>query len=186
MSEPYIITTRLKGFINALKPGGKFDNCSIGFTIPANDLPYFEERYEAALKWGANKLNGKRHEKALPKWEEDGSVKYGYNGKDSAPTFLWVDAKGKPLDLSLDIREGTLVKLALTTKPYVYGNKVGMTLRVVGAQVIKLVTAEGSDGGQLDENELAELFGTTEGFDQEDTQYTPSQAEEEEEDDVPF
>jgi hypothetical protein len=151
-------------------------------------LPDFDEQYDKCLAWGANKLNGKRHEKALPKWEEDGSVKYGYNGEDSAPAFLWVDAKGKPLDLNLQIREGTLVKLALTTKPYVFGNKVGMTLRVVGAQVIKLVTAEGSDGGQLDENELADLFGTTEGFDQEDTQYTPSQAAEgeEEDDDVPF
>jgi hypothetical protein len=30
----FIITTSLEGYINALVPSGKFNNCTIGFKVP--------------------------------------------------------------------------------------------------------------------------------------------------------
>ena len=190
MAETKIISTKLSGYINAFKPGGKFENCCFSFTIPEQDLDYFEEQYQKALTWGANKLNNKRHEKALQKWDEQGLVKYSYGGPEqSAPLFPWVDAKGVPVDQSLDIREGTVVRLAIQTKPYVFGNKVGLALKVVGAQIIKAVTGSGSDSGPLDADEVANLFGEVEGFDQSDPSYQPHTEPEEfepSEEDVPF
>ena len=34
----FIITTSLEGYINALVPGGKFNNCTIGFKVPEEYL----------------------------------------------------------------------------------------------------------------------------------------------------
>jgi hypothetical protein len=49
-------------------------------------------------------------------------------------------------------------------KPYVFGQKVGCSVKVRGAQVLKLVSGGGSDSGGLDEDGVAALFGKTEGF----------------------
>lgn len=201
MPKPYIIQTKLEGYINAFKPGGKFNSCSIGFTIPDEDLEAFEEQYEKALAYGANKFAGKRHEKALQPWEEDGLVKYQYGGTEKDKTtgvekprkaalFVWVDAKGEPVK-DLALREGTVVRLAITLKPYVFGIKCGLSIRVVGGQILKAVTFGGSDAGALDEEEVSSLFGEVEGFDQSDPQYKPAETEEptaddDEDDDVPF
>jgi hypothetical protein len=188
MAKPYIIQTKLEGYVNAFKPSGKFNNCGFSFTIPDKDLDFFEDEYQKALKWGANKLAGKRHEKALQKWDESGLVKYSYGGPESsAPLFVWVDSKGEPVE-DLDLREGTVVRLAIALKPYVYGNKVGLSLKVVGGQIIKAVTGSGSDAGSLDEEEVASLFGEVEGFDQSDPQYRPTeeQSEEDDDEDAPF
>lgn len=187
----YIFTTTLEGFINALKPGGKFNNCTISFKIPQELLDEFDAQHEKCLAWGANKLNGKRHEKALPKWEEDGTVKVSYGGEASHPMFPWIDAKGQPIDLGTQIWKGTVVKLIVDLRPYVYGNKVGSSLKVRGAQVIKLVSSGGgSDAGELEADDVAALFGTTEGFDANSPNYQPPADQEggdaPEDDDIPF
>jgi hypothetical protein len=186
----FIFTTTLEGYINALKPGGKFNNCTISFKIPADLLDEFDAQHDKCLAWGANKLGGKRHEKALPKWEEDGTVKVSYGGDSTAPMFPWVDTDGKPIDLDTVIWKGTVVKLIVDIKPYVYGNKAGSSLKVRGAQVIKLVSSGGgSDAGELEAEDVAALFGTTEGFKADSPNYQPP-AEgdfgEDDEDDVPF
>lgn len=201
MAKPFIIQTKLEGYINAFKPAGKFNSCAFSFTIPDEDLDVFEDQYQKALAYGASKFAGKRHEKALQPWDEEGVVKYMYGGveKDKAtgvekarkaPLFVWVDAKGEPVK-DLDLREGTVVRLAITLKPYVFGNKCGLSIRVVGGQILKAVTFGGSDSGALDEEEVSSLFGKVEGFDQSDPQYQPAQEEapvddDNEDDDVPF
>ncbi len=65
----FIITTSLEGYINALVPSGKFNNCTIGFRIPEEELPKFDAAYEQALEWGKNKMAGKRFSAELPKWD---------------------------------------------------------------------------------------------------------------------
>lgn len=180
----FIFTTTLEGFINALKPSGKFNNCTISFKIPQELLPTFDEQHDKCLAWGANKLNGKRHEKALPKWEEDGTVKVSYGGDSSHPMFPWVDAEGTPIDLDTKIWKGTVVRLIVDIRPYVYGNKAGSSLKVRGAQVIKLVSSGGgSDAGELEAEDVAALFGTTEGFRASSPNYQPPA--DQEGDDVP-
>lgn len=186
----YIFTTTLDGYINALKPSGKFSNCSIAFRIPDDVLDRLDKQHEKCLEWAADKFNGKRHEKALPKWDEDGLVKYSYNGKECAPNFPWIDTKGNPIPLDTDIRSGTVVRLIATVKPYVYGNKGGSSFKILGAQVIKLVTAGGSDQGGLDAEAVANLFGETDGFSIDDPSFKPNPEEVEgdsdEDDEIPF
>lgn len=160
----FIITTTLEGYINALKPGGKFNNCTIGFKIPEDVLPEFDATYEKALEWGKNKLAGKRHTAELPKWDDEGYVKVSYGGDSSSPMFPWVDTDGVPLDLDTPVWKGTVVKLIVDLKPYVYASKIGCSFKVRGAQVLKLASAGGSDSGGLDENQVASLFGKSEGF----------------------
>ena len=184
----FIITTTLEAAFNPLKPGGKFNSCTIAFKIPPEELPRFDAVYERCLAWGANKLNGKRHEKALPKWEENGDVKYSYGGEDSGPMFPWVDADGKPVDLETQIWKGTVVRLIVDLKPYIYGNKAGCSFKVRGAQIIKLVSnGGGSDQGTMDDEDVANLFGKVDGFSQASPEYhPPADAEEVEDDDAPF
>lgn len=196
--ERFIITTTLEGYINALKPAGKFKNCAIGFKIPPKDLAEFDKRHEDCLAWAKEKFEGKRHEKALPKWEEDGTIKYNYGGpstpenKNPRPMFPWIDSQGELLDPETQIRSGTVVRLIIDIKPYIFGNKGGSSIYIRGAQVIKLVTGAGSDSGSLDQDELTNLFGTVEdGFSVNDPQYEPHENEDDgfsgdDEDDVPF
>jgi hypothetical protein len=185
----FIFTTTLEGYINALKPSGKFNNCSISFKIPPDLLTEFDSQHEKCLAWGANKLGGKRHEKALPKWEEDGTVKVSYGGESTSPMFPWVDTDGNPVDLDTQIWKGSVVKLIVDLKPYVYAQKVGSSLKVRGAQVIKLVSSGGgSDSGDLEIEDVAALFGKSEGFKTNSPNYKPPTDldEDDEDDDVPF
>jgi hypothetical protein len=186
----FIFTTTLEGYINALKPSGKFNNCTISFRIPPELLSEFEEQHEKCLAWGANKLGGKRHEKALPKWDEDGLVKVSYGGDSTAPMFPWVDTDGAPVDLDTQIWKGTVVKVIVDVKPYVYGNKAGSSFKVRGVQIIKLVSSGGgSDAGELEPEDVAALFGSSEGFKASSPNYQPpadADLGEDDEDDVPF
>jgi hypothetical protein len=187
----FIITTKLEGYINALKPSGKFNNCTIGFRIPEEVLEKFDAAYEQSLEWGKNKMAGKRFTTELPKWDEEGMVKVSYGGDSSSPMFPWVDTDGVPLDLDTQIWKGTIVKLIIDLRPYVYATKVGCSLKVRGAQVLKLVSSNGSDSGGLDESEVASLLGKTEGFKANSPSFEPNTDSGEgpvgyDEDDVPF
>lgn len=159
-----VITTTLDGYINALIPSGKFNNCTIGFRIPEEELPKFDAIYEQALEWGKNKMAGKRFSAELPKWDDSGFVKVSYGGDSTSPMFPWVDTDGVAVDLTTQVWKGTVVKLIIDLRPYVFGQKVGCSLKVRGAQILKLVSSGGSDSGGLDETEVAAFFGKTEGF----------------------
>jgi hypothetical protein len=166
MSNRFLIATELEGYINALKPGGKYNKCSIGFRIPASDLEALNESYESGLKWAESKST-KRVSRELPKWDEEGYVTYNYGGENSAPMFPWVDSEGKELDIDTDIRKGTKVRLVIDLKPYIYANKAGVSLKVKGARVLELVTGNGAvDSGDLSADEVAALLGGGDGYTQ--------------------
>jgi hypothetical protein len=191
MSENrFIITTTLEGFINALKPSGKFNNCTISFKIPEEDLPKFDEGYERCLAWGRNKMAGKRFTEELPKWQEDGLVKYSYAGDSNNQMFPWVDTDGVPIDLDTDIWKGTVVRLIIDLKPYCFGTKIGCAFKVRGAQVIKLAGPGGSDSGELSSEDVAGLFGSVDGFKAGAPSFKPNEEVEDgpgyEDDDIPF
>lgn len=176
MSEGrFIITTTLEGYINALKPSGKFNNCSITFKIPEENLAKFDRGYEKAIAAAKSKQNGKRYTEELPKWDEEGVVKYSYGGDSSNPMFPWVDSDGIPIDLETQIWKGTTVRLIIDLRPYVYATKVGCSFKVRGAQIIKLVSSGGSDSGGLDETEVATLFGKVAGFKSNSPSFEPSE-----------
>jgi hypothetical protein len=192
MSETrFIITTTLEGYINALKPSGKFNNCTIGFKIPEDQLAEFDAVYEKSLEWGKNRMAGKRFTAELPKWDEEGMVKVSYGGDSSSPMFPWVDTDGVPIDLDTPIWKGSVVKLIIDLRPYVYATKVGCSLKVRGAQVLKLVGSGGSDSGGLDESEVASILGKVDGFKTGSPSFEPDQDPGEgpvgyDTDDVPF
>jgi hypothetical protein len=191
MSENrFIITTTLEGYINALKPAGKFNNCTISFRIPAEELPKFDACYEQCIAWGKNKMAGKRCTEELPKWQEDGSVKVSYGGEEGAPMFPWVDTDGVPVDIDTPVWKGTVVRLIIDLKPYVFGTKVGCSFKVKGAQVLKLVGAGGSDSGDLSTEDVAGLFGVVDGFKTGAPSFKPDQEVEDgpgyDDEDIPF
>lgn len=186
MSENrFIITTTLEGYINALRPGGQYDNCTISFKIPPAELTEFDECFEKCIAYGvktlkAKKISDRKIEKSVPKWEENGLVKYNYAGDKQPPMFPWVDAKGEPIDRGISIWKGTVVRLIIDLKPYIYGNKVGCSFKVRGAQIIKLVSSGGgSDSGDLSDEEVTTLFGEVEGFSQDDPNFNPPDPDEE-------
>lgn len=166
MSNRFVIVTQLEGYINALKPGGKFNKCTIGFRLPQPTLDEMNESFESGLKWAEAKAE-KRVSRELPKWDEEGYLTYNYAGEQGPPMFPWVDSEGKELDLNTDIRKGTKVRLILDLKPYIYANKVGVSLKVKGACVLELVTGNGAvDSGDLTADEVAALLCAGDGFKQ--------------------
>ena len=167
MANRFVINTSLEGFTIALKPSGQYNNCTIGFKIPKAELPAFDESFESGLKWAESKAAGKRVSRELPKWDEEGMVRINYGGDDRAPMFPWVDTEGKELDLDTDIRKGTKVRLIVDLKPYHYGNKVGVSFRVKGAQVLELVSGnQVADSGDLTADDVFGVLGATPGFKQ--------------------
>jgi hypothetical protein len=161
----YIITTKLKGFIS-LKPSGKFNNCRIGFTLSDEEFETFEAEYEKALVWGATKLAGKGRIGYDPQpWGEDGCIKYSYGNPDPGPEdtkkpgFLWVHGPDNlPFDLTETVRAGTKVQLAICLKPYVFGAKCGLSLRVVAGKILSVVS-QGQAPEPVSAEEAADLFG---------------------------
>jgi hypothetical protein len=173
-SNRFVITTTLEGYTNALKPRGRYNNCTICFKIPRENLSTFNEYYEKGLAWGEAKFEGKRHEKALPKWEENGFVKYGYAGPNNPPMFPWVDTEGNPIDIHTGIWAGTEVKLIIDLKPYIYGNKVGCSMKVMGAQILKLVSGPQKEAEEITSRTVASIFNGTEEGNQEPVQAKPA------------
>ena len=167
MANRFVINTALEGYINALKPAGQYNNCTIGFKIPKADLPAFDKSFESGLKWAEAQAAGARVSRELPKWDEEGMVKVSYGGEAKAPMFPWVDTEGKELDLDTDIRKGTKVRLIVDLKPYKFGNKVGVSLKVKGAQVLELVSGNGvADSGDLSADDVLGVLGVAPGFKQ--------------------
>ena len=82
--------------------------------------------------------------------------------------FLRRSSTGQPLkgEAMKAMRGGTKVKVIIQQSPYLFGKKVGTKFRIPGVQVIELATGNGAvDSGTLSVEEVAAVFGTTEGFD---------------------
>ena len=160
----FVFATTLEGYINALIPSGKFNNCSIGFRIPDELIPEFDQQYENAIEWGKNKLSGKRSTAELPKWDESGYVKLSYGGDSNNPMFPWVDTDGQPIPMNTQIWKGTKVRLIVDVKPYVFTTKIGLSFKVKGAQIISLSSGNGYDSGDISDDDVVAIFGSVDGF----------------------
>jgi len=186
----FIVSTTLEGFVNALKPSGKYNNCCFSARLNKDDLAKFDKAYEQAMAWGKAKMDGKRYTEELPKWDESGFFKYSYGGESGAPMFPWVDTDGVSIDPETPVWKGTAVKLIIDLKPYVYGSKVGCSFKVKGAQVVRLVGNGGSDSGDLDLEDVASIFGTSDGYKAGSPSFEPDDKSLEEnpisDDDIPF
>ena len=159
---------KLEGFQAILEPG-KF-GYSLSAVVDASVVDTLETERADVLKWAESKLkNPKRATLKPTPWEEVAEGKYklkfSWNEEKRPPV---VDTEGTPVtDTKTPLYGGSTVKLGFYQKPYILRDGVtyGSSLKLVGVQVVELnKEAAGTDSGDLNESEVADLFGKTSGF----------------------
>ena len=176
-------TVTLEGFQAILEPG-KF-GYSLSAVVDKNTIDKLETERTDVLKWAESKLKNPRRSTLKPEpWEEvaDGKykIKFSWNEERRPPV---VDTEGTPLtNKKTPLYGGSTVKLGFYQKPYILKDGVtyGSSLKLVGVQVVSVKGDAGVDTGDLDEAQVAELFGKTTGFKSGEPNVTPSTDVEEE------
>lgn len=138
------------------------------------------------LKWAESKLKNPKRSTLRPEpWEEvsDGlyKIKFAWKEEDDFKPPL-VDTEGSPItDERTPIYEGSTVKLAFYQKPYILKDGVtyGTSLKLVGVQVKTVNSKAGVDTGDMSPENVAEMFGKTEGYKISDPNVTTHEMEEE-------
>lgn len=175
----------LEGYQAVLKPS-KF-GYSLSALVDEKLVEVLEADRKETLKWAESKLKNPKRSTLKPEpWEEvsEGKykVKFSWN-EDTRPPV--VDTEGTPItDDSTPLYSGSTVKLAFRQKPYILKDGVtyGTSLKLVGIQVVTLNGSAGVDTGDLDETEVAALFGQTKGFKTGEPNITPAATEVEDDD----
>ena len=158
---------KLEGFQAVLEPG-KF-GYSLSAVVDSTVVDKLETERADVLKWAESKLkNPKRATLKPTPWEEVAEGKYklkfSWNEEKRPPI---VDTEGMPVtDKKTPLYGGSTVKLGFFQKPYILKDGVtyGSSLKLVGVQVVSVKGDAGVDSSDMDENEVAELFGKTSGF----------------------
>ena len=179
----------LEGFQAVMKPS-KF-GYSLATVIDSGLVEKLEEDRVESLKWAESKLKNPKRSTLKPEpWEEvaEGKykVKFSWNEETKPPV---VDSEGTPItDENTPLYSGSKVKLAFRQKPYILkdGITYGTSLKLVGIQVITVNGTAGVDSGDLDEVEVAAIFGQTKGYKTSEPNVTPKVIEEIDEDDMEF
>ena len=94
-----------------------------------------------------------------------------------------VDTEGTPItDESVPLYSGSKVKLAFYQKPYILRDGVtyGTSLKLLGIQVVALSGSAGVDTGDMSTEDVAALFGNTQGFKQGEPNVTTTDTVEDE------
>jgi len=167
----------LEGYQAVMKPS-KF-GYSLSALVDSTLVEVLEDDRVETLKWAESKLKNPKRSTLKPEpWEEvsEGQykVKFSWNEETRPPV---VDSEGTVItDDSTPIYSGSKVKLAFRQKPYILRDGVtyGTSLKLVGIQVVALSGAAGVDTGDLDETEVAALFGQTKGFKAQEPNVTPN------------
>ena len=167
----------LEGYQAVMKPS-KF-GYSLSALVDSKLVEVLEDDRVETLKWAESKLKNPKRSTLKPEpWEEvaEGQykVKFSWNEETRPPV---VDSEGTVItDDSTPIYSGSKVKLAFRQKPYILRDGVtyGTSLKLVGIQVVALSGAAGVDTGDLDETEVAALFGQTKGFKAQEPNVTPT------------
>jgi len=157
----------LDGFQAVVAPS-KF-GYSLGAIVGTDIIETLEQERTEVLKWCESKLKNPKRSTCKPEpWEEvaEGKykIKFSWNEENRPPV---VDTEGTPVtDAKTPLYGGSTVKLGFYQKPYILRDGVtyGSSLKLVGVQVVSVKGEAGVDTGDLDANQVAELFGTTAGF----------------------
>ena len=157
----------LEGFQAVVAPS-KF-GYSLGAIVGSDIIESLEQERTEVLKWCESKLKNPKRSTCKPEpWEEvaEGKykIKFSWNEENRPPV---VDTEGTPVtDVKTPLYGGSTVKLGIYQKPYILRDGVtyGSSLKLVGVQVVSVKGEAGVDTGDLDANQVAELFGTTAGF----------------------
>ncbi len=175
-------TVTLEGYQAVLEPG-KF-GYSLSAIVDNNTVNKLETERADVLKWAESKLkNPKRATLKPTPWEEvaDGKykLKFSWNEEKRPPV---VDTEGTPItNTKTPLYGGSTVKLGFFQKPYILkdGITYGSSLKLVGIQVVSVKSEAGIDAGDLNADEVADLFGKTTGFKTEAEQSDTTTNEEE-------
>jgi len=175
----------LEGYQAVMKPS-KF-GYSLSAIVDGDLIELLEADRVDSLKWCESKLTNPKRSVLKPEpWEEVGDnqykVKFSWNEETRPPV---VDTEGTPItDDNIPLYSGSKVKLAFRQKPYVLKDKVtfGTSLKLAGIQVVALNSGAAVDTGDLDETEVAALFGQTKGFKTNDPNITAVAAVSEDDD----
>lgn len=157
----------LDGFQAVMKPG-KFGAHNLAALIDKELIERLEEERAELLKWQESKLKNPKRAILKPEpWEEIGNEQYRIKftwKPESVPPI--VDTEGTPItDENIPLYNGSKVKLAFRQKPYgMPDGSYGTSVKLVGIQLVALNNGAGIDAGDLDETEVAALFGQTKGF----------------------
>jgi len=176
----------LDGYQAVLKPS-KY-GYSLSAIVDETLVKKLETDRVDSLKWAESKLKNPKRSLLKPEpWEEvaDGKykVKFSWN-EDLKPPV--VDTEGTPItDLNTPIYGGSTVKLAFYQKPYILKDGVtyGTSLKLLGVQLVSIQGEAGVDSGDMSVEDIAALFGTTQGFKTTEpnvTVTTPSSVEDDE------
>jgi len=170
MAQPIHVTKDpvvLEGYQAVMKPS-KF-GYSLSALVDQKMVEVLEDDRTESLKWAESKLKNPKRSVLKPEpWEEvsEGQykVKFSWNEENRPPV---VDTEGTPVtNEDTPLYSGSKVKIAFKQKPYILKDGVtyGTSLKIVGIQVVALNGAAGIDTGDLDQTEVAALFGQTQGF----------------------
>lgn len=170
MPNRYKFATALEGFVSVGEDSGKFNNRTFAYAIPHEVLAQVEEDRVELIKWAKSKASG-RVQEAMTPWDDSGVCKYTYGAGDGSrkpkPEPVFVDTTGDPISREVlkTVRGGTKVNLIVDQKPYAMGSNIGTSMRVVGVQIVELVSGNGSvDSGDMSVEDVAALFGSVDGF----------------------
>jgi len=157
----------LDGYQAVLKPS-KF-GYSLSAIVGEDMIDALETDREQSLEWAQGKLKNPKRSVLKPEpWEEvaDGQykVKFSWNEETKPPV---VDTEGTHItDENTPMYGGSTVKLAFYQKPYILKDGVtyGTSLKLVGVQLVSVKAGAGVDTGDMNDVDVAALFGKTEGF----------------------
>ena len=157
----------LDGYQAVLKPS-KFGTFRLEAVVDNNLIERLEDERVELLKWAESKLKNPKRAILKPEpWEELGKdeyrLKFSWKPGQEPPV---VDTEGTPItDENTPIYGGSKVKLAFRQKPYTMPDgSYGTSVKLVGLQLVALSNGAGVDTGDMDETEVAALFGQTKGF----------------------
>ena len=158
----------LEGYQAVLQPS-KF-GFSLRTVVSQDIIDQLENDRTESLKWCESKLKNPKRSVLRPEpWEEvsDGqyTVKFSWKEEDAKPPI--VDSEGTAItDTRTPLFEGSKVKLAFWQKPYILPDGVtyGTSLKLHGIQVISCSSDAGVDTGDMAPEDVAQLFGKTQGF----------------------
>ena len=171
----------LEGYQAVLKPS-KF-GYSLAALVDQSMVDVLEDDRVESLKWAETKLKNPKRSTLKPEpWEEvtEGQykIKFSWNEEARPPV---VDTEGTIIsDDNTPMYAGSRVKLAFYQKPYILRDGVtyGTSLKLVGVQLVSLNTSAGVDTGDMSPENVAALFGKTEGFKAGEPNVTPSESTE--------
>jgi len=157
----------LDGYQAVLKPS-KFGTFRLEALVDNNLIERLEDERAELLKWAESKLKNPKRATLKPEpWEDLGKdsyrLKFSWKPGQEPPV---VDTEGTPItDENTPIYGGAKVKLAFRQKPYTMPDgSYGTSVKLVGLQLVALSNGAGVDTGDMDETEVAALFGQTKGF----------------------